>query len=133
MTVPIPPEIAEVIDRYTPGTRAGVLRLRRLICQVARDMAVPVEEALRWGQPAYLSPRGTTLRLGPHKAASFALYTHCQSRVIPDFAAAFPGQDRLDGNRAVLFDRLEDVEPERLSQLIGHALRYHVKPSPKCS
>lgn len=121
-------KVAAVIDGYAPEVKAGVLCLRGLIFEVAEALGTgPLEEALRWGQPAYLAPRGSTLRLGPHKAARFALYAHCRSRVIPDYAAAFPGWDRLDGTRAVLFDRVEQVEPERLSQLIGHALRYHEK------
>ena len=120
----IPSDVATVIDSYPADTRAGVLALRALILSTA-DM--PVTEALRWGQPAYLTAKGTTLRLGPHKQARFALFAHCQSTVISAYAAAFPGWDKIDGNRAVLFDSPDQIEPERLSKLIGHALLYHVK------
>lgn len=114
-----------VIEGYPRQTREGVLALRRLIFEVAHGLPAPLEETLKWGQPAYLAPKGTTLRLGAHKEARFALFAHCQSKVISTYAAAFPGWDRLDGNRAVLFDHPRQIEPERLSHLIRHALTYH--------
>ena len=126
--VTIRPDIARVIDGYPPATRNGVLRLRALIHSVAdRARAGSIEETLKWGQPS-LTPAqggGTPLRIGPHQDAAFALFAHCQTRVIADFAAAFPGWDRLDGNRAVLFDSIDQIEPERLSHLMRHALTYH--------
>ena len=132
MTPPAPPAVAAVIAAYPAPVRAGVTRLRSLIFDVAADLPEigPLEEALRWGQPAYLTSQtgaGTTLRLGPHREASFALFAHCQTTVISSFATAFPGWDRLDGNRAVLFDTTDQIEPERLRHLIRHALRYHLE------
>ncbi|QIE45449.1 DUF1801 domain-containing protein [Pseudohalocynthiibacter aestuariivivens] len=131
MTDAVPPDVACVIDAYAPEVRAGVSHLRALIYDVAANLPqnVTINETLKWGQPAY-RPRtgGTTLRLGPHRDACFALFGHCQSTVITAYAQAFPGWDRLDGNRAVLFDTLEQIEPERLSHLIAHALTYHQKP-----
>ena len=129
MTPAPPPNVADVINGYEAPVREGVLKLRRVILEVAD--ATPeigaVEEALRWGQPAYLAQKGSTLRLGPHKDARFALFAHCQSNIIASYAQAFPGWDKLDGNRAVLFDSLEQIEPERLAHLIRHALTYHQK------
>ena len=124
---PIPAAVAEVIDTYPEPARAGVLALRSLIYSVAG--AEPLTETLKWGQPAYLPTQartGTTLRLGLHENAAFALFAHCQSTVIHDYANAFPDWDRIDGNRAILFDKTDDIEPERLSHLIRHALRYHL-------
>lgn len=120
-------EVTAVIAAYPANVRPGVMALRQLIFEEAAALpARPrVEEALRWGQPAYLTPKGSTLRIGPHKDACFALFAHCQSTIIASYAQSFPGWDRLDGNRAVLFDTVEDIEPERLSHLIRHALTYH--------
>ncbi|MEQ9261130.1 MAG: DUF1801 domain-containing protein [Roseovarius sp.] len=121
--MPVP--VSEVVRAYPEPTRAGVLALRGLIFDVAGRLGeTAIYESLKWGQPAYRAARGTTLRLGPHREAAFALFAPCQSRVIADHATAFPGWDRLDGNRAVLFDNLHQIEPERLSHLIGHALTY---------
>jgi len=124
MTRPLSPDIAKVFDTYPDDTRAGALALRDLILSIGEE---DVSETLRWGQPAYITPKGSTLRVGSHKEARFALYAHCQSTIISSYAAAFPGWDRLDGNRAVLFDTLAQIEPERLTHLIRHALNYHRK------
>ena len=127
---PPPPDVDRVIRRYEPATRAGVLVLRDLIYRLAADLPRigTLKEALRWGQPAYLTSNraGSTLRVGPHRDASFAIFAHCQSTIISSYAQAFPGWDRIDGNRAVLFDTLDQIEPERLSHLIRHALTYHL-------
>jgi len=124
--------VQAVIDAYPAPTRAGVLALRTLIFETARTLPHigRVSEALRWGQPAYLTTdtgAGTTLRLGPHRDAAFAIFAHCRSRVIADYAQAFPGWDRIDSTRAILFDHTDQIEPERLSYLIRHALSYHLK------
>jgi hypothetical protein len=132
MTHPaMPAPVCDVINSYPAPVRDGVLRLRSVIMGVAKGLPEigPLEEALRWGQPAYLTPQtgaGSTLRLGPHKQASFAIFAHCRTTIIASYAQAFPGWDRLDGNRAVLFDDLDQIEPERLTHLIRHALTYHL-------
>ena len=121
MIHPAPDDVTRVIEGYAPDTRKGVLTLRDLILDLADE---PLTEALRWGQPSYIARRGTPLRLGPHREASFAIFAHCQSNVINTYASQFPGWDRIDGNRAVLFDHVDQIEPERLATLIRHALTY---------
>ncbi len=133
MTHPaMPAPVREVINSYPATVRDGVVRLRSVIMDVAKNLPDigPLEETLRWRQSAYLTPQtgaGSTLRLGPHKQASFAIFAHCRTTIIARYAQAFPGWDRLDGNRAVLFDDPDQIEPERLSHLIRHALTYHQK------
>jgi len=132
MSLPPPPaQIAAVIDAYDAPVRAGVRTLRSLIHEIARDLPEigRLEEALRWGQPAFLTPEsgaGSTLRIGPHRDACFALFAHCRTSIIATYAQAFPGWDRLDGNRAVLFDHSGQIDAVRLSSLIRHALTYHI-------
>ncbi len=122
------PAVQSVFDGYKPDTHKGVLALRELIFETALTLpsAQPLQEALRWGQPAYLAPKGSTIRLGGHKTASFALFVHCQSRLISDFTSAFPDEDRLEGNRAVLFDDPRQIDANRHGWLIARALTYHL-------
>ena len=125
------PTVQKVIAQYPMPARKGVLRLRDLIFGVARELPQigKLEEALRWGQPAYLTPQtgaGSTLRLGPHRDANFAIFAHCQTDIISGFAATFPGLDRIEGNRAVLFDDVHQIDPARHGLLIRHALTYHL-------
>ncbi len=87
-----------------------------------------VEEALRWGQPAYLTPdtkSGSTIRLGAPKAGGFALYVHCQTTLIAEFCELAGDAFRYEGNRGVLFRDAADIRPDLLSALIRKALSYH--------
>ncbi|MGR3761377.1 DUF1801 domain-containing protein [Roseobacteraceae bacterium NS-SX3] len=116
-----------------PLARDGLLALRRLILETAASTpeAGRIEEALRWGQPAYLTPEtksGSTIRLGVPKGARFALFVHCQTRLIPEFAAAYPAWDRFESTRAVLFEHPREIEPMRHGWLIRRALIYHIRP-----
>ncbi len=115
--------------------RDGLLLLRDMIFETAeaRPEIGKIEETLRWGQPAYLTPQtkaGTTIRLGQHKSARFALFVHCQSRVIPEYLAAYPMWDRVDGTRAVLFDHATEIDPLRHGWLIEQALTYQLRKKP---
>jgi len=112
--------------------RCGLLALRALILDTAAKLPAvgQIEETLRWGQPAYLTPdskSGSTLRLGVPKAARFGLFVHCQSQLIPEFITTFPAWDRVEGTRAVLFDHANEVEPLRHGWLIKRALTYHIR------
>jgi len=123
--------VAAAFDAVAPEARAGLLTLRGLILETGDDLPQigRLEEALRWGQPAYLTPdtkSGTTIRLGVPKKANFALFVHCQTRLIGDYTTMFPNQDRIDGTRAILFDNLSQIDPTRHGWLIRRALTYHL-------
>ncbi|MCG7520601.1 DUF1801 domain-containing protein [Ruegeria sp. Ofav3-42] len=122
------PAVEAAFEAFPRDTRTGVLALRDLVLSTAETLpkANPLQEALRWGQPAYLAPKGSTIRLGGHKSASFALFVHCQSRLMGDFTSAFPGKDRIDGNRAILFDDPDQIDEARHGWLIARALTYHL-------
>ncbi|MEY8838962.1 DUF1801 domain-containing protein, partial [Cribrihabitans sp. XS_ASV171] len=115
-------EVARVFGNAPADARAGLLTLRALVFDTAQRLGEPVEESLRWGQPSYIAPKGSTLRIWTHKAARFALFVHCQTRLMEEHRTAFPGMDRIEGNRAVLFDGVEEIDADRHGMLIGRAL-----------
>ncbi|MFT5632237.1 MAG: hypothetical protein ACI82I_000763 [Gammaproteobacteria bacterium] len=108
----------------------GLLQLRALIFDVASGLPEigTLTETLRWGQPAYVTSKraGASLRLGAPKSGGFALYTHCQTPLIADFAMAFPKEDKIDGTRAILFDEPSQIDPIRHGMLIKSVLTYHL-------
>lgn len=131
-TPPMTPAVAQAFAAVPEPARAGVLRLRGLIFDVAADLPQigRVEEALRWGQPSYLTPdrkAASPLRLGVPKTGGFALFAHCQSQVIPAFRALHEADFAFEGNRAVLFSNEDDIKPVLLAGLIRHALTYHLR------
>ncbi|MCA0871544.1 DUF1801 domain-containing protein [Seohaeicola saemankumensis] len=123
--------VADAFAAFPNPARAGVLRLRALIFEVAAGTpgVGRVQETLKWGQPAYLTPdtkAGSTLRLGRPKTGGYAIYAHCRTSLISDFRGLFP-QFTYDGNRAVLFRDQDRPPEEQIALLIGAALTYHRK------
>ncbi len=133
MKHPIPdPKIAATFEGFPAETKPGLLALRDLILDTAAQTpgVGRIEETLKWGQPAYLTPEtksGSTIRLAPTKSGGFALYTHCQTTILSDFQAIFPTDFSYEGNRAVHFTPDQDLPLDQLSGLIASALTYHLK------
>ena len=133
MTLPKPPEaVAAAYDAFPAEVRSGALALRALVLETAAGLphVGAVEECLKWGQPAFTTPEtkaGSTLRIGCPKQGGFAIYAHCQSNIISSFAETFPGQDDVEGNRAIRFSDADQIDPARHGQLVAHALQYHLK------
>ena len=124
-------DVAAAFAGVPVSARDRLLVLRALIYTVAASTpgVGPVQETLKWGQPAYLTPEtraGTTLRLGVPKTGGCALYAHCQTTVIADFRALFPDDFTYDGNRAVMFPDGTAIETDKLRLLIASALTYHL-------
>lgn len=122
--------VSAAFDAIPQPARDRLLTLRALIYDEAAALPDigPLQETLKWGQPAYLTPQsraGTTLRLGVPKTGGVAIYAHCQSRVIPDFQAMFPDDFTFDGTRAVLFGDDAPLRMDKLRLLIRGALTYH--------
>ena len=115
--------VAAAYGAFPAGERAGLMALRARILAVVLAEGIAVEEALRWGQPAYLTKRGSTIRLGLPKTGGFAIYTHCQTTLMSDFRAICPDL-RFEGNRAVHF-AVGETPPAAIDMLIRAALTYH--------
>ena len=131
MSVPFEdPNVERVFGGYPGEARQGLLELRDLIFDVATHTAVVgrIQETLKWGQPAYLTPEtksGSTIRLGIPKTGGFAIYTHCQTSIISDFRSLFPDDFVYEGNRAIHFVSSDNLPADKLKLLISSALTYH--------
>jgi hypothetical protein len=126
--------VATVFAAFPDEAQKTAFELRDLIFDVAEQtpQAGPIEETLRWGQPAYLTSHtkaGSTLRIGLMKAGEVAIFAHCATTIISTYAATFPDMDRIEGNRAVVFPSADAIVPERLRLLIRHGLTYHLADS----
>ncbi|MEM7724392.1 MAG: DUF1801 domain-containing protein [Pseudomonadota bacterium] len=126
-----PPEVVAAFDALPEDARPHLNELRALILKTAAETegVGPVLETLKWGQPAYLTQQsgsGTTIRLGAARPGLVAIYVHCQTSIIGDFADHFADVGQVEGQRAVHIptDAPLPVAPLRL--LIRHALTYHL-------
>lgn len=129
--------VAQAFEAFPPGVRRKLLRLRELIFTTAA--ATPgvgtIEETLKWGEPAYLTPQsksGSTVRLGWKKArpTQFAMYFNCQTTLVESFRTLFPHDFGFEGNRALVFDEAAALPTDALTHCISAALTYHRSKRP---
>lgn len=120
-------EVAAVFRRYPDHARATLLQIRQLIFETAiATQTAPVQETLKWGEPAYLPAKkhGTTIRLGASDTHA-ALFVHCQTTLLDQYRERFPTEFTYEGNRAVRFALDAKLNSAALAQIIALALTYH--------
>jgi hypothetical protein len=125
---------AQIFATYPTQIRRKLMALRKLIFEVAKttEGVGPLEETLKWGEPAYVtsqSKSGSTIRLGWKKSqpAQYAIYFNCNTNLIESFRTLFPDDFKFEGNRAIVFDDDEVVPIDALCFCIAAALTYHLK------
>lgn len=123
------PKVESVFENYPNSVRKQMRTLRKLILETAEEMEEikAIEETLKWGEPAYLTKNGSTLRID-WKAKlpnQFAIYFQCTSSLIPTFKTVFKHTFCFEGNRAIVF-KLDDQLPlDELKRCIAKTLQYH--------
>ena len=132
---PADPVVAAVFAAFPPALRARLLDLRRLIFETAAGLPEvgPLQEALRWGDPAYLTTQtrsGSPIRINRRKASSseYAMYFQCQTSLVETFRTLFGNELRFEGSHAIVLD-LEGPTPSRetLAFCVEAALTYHAR------
>ena len=128
--------VAQVFTDWPAPVRRKALAVRELIFETAAGLSSvgELEETLKWGEPAYLTPHsksGSTIRLAWKKSepAQFGIYFHCQTNLVDTFRTLFPNELRFDGNRALLFDEGQKLPKDVIRLCIGQALTYHLNKS----
>lgn len=122
MTTP-PTTFPAIFADMPEAEAAGLLKVRDMIYAEALRLGVePIEETLKWGQPAYVPPKksGTTIRLGL-LGGKAALFVHCQTNIIEQARELFGGVAEFSGNRALLLGG----DARAVTQVICAALTYH--------
>ncbi len=126
-------EVAETFKQYPAPARKKLLLLRQLILDVAaetEDVGV-LEETLKWGEPAYLTKTGSTIRLGWKKSAPdrCAMYFHCKTKLVDTFRELYRDVLKFEGNRAIIFSvsdaESDELPVEALKHCIALSLTYH--------
>lgn len=125
-------DVRQAFHDFSPEIRTKLLSLRKLILETAASMdgVGPIEETLKWGQPAYLTSKsksGSTIRLGQQKSKEdqYAIYFICNTNLVERFRLMFPNELQFEGNRAIVFDLNDPVSTKPLRECITAALTYH--------
>lgn len=127
------PEIAAIFAAYPPALQIKLLQMRQFIFEVAVSIngVGELEEALRWGQPSYLttaSKSGSTIRLDAIKSqvGQYALYFNCKTTLVDTFRAVYRDEFTYEGNRAIIFQVDNEIPIAALKHCISLALTYHL-------
>ena len=127
------PAVGAVFSAYPAPVRARLLALRRLILDTAKltKGVGALEEALKWGQPSYLTSEtnsGSTIRIDRLKSGAdrYAVFFHCQTDLVSTFRELYPTELSYDGNRCIALDAKQDVPEAALRHCVGLALTYHL-------
>lgn len=126
-------EVERVFLSYPEGIRLKLHHLRDLILSTASaiDAVGPIEETLKWGEPAYLTEKsrsGSTIRIGwrPSAPTRYAMYFNCRTSLVDTFRTLFPDLD-FEGNRAMVFDERTNIPDESVRRCVELALTYHLR------
>jgi hypothetical protein len=95
-----------VFKAYPQPAKTRLLALRRLILATAKATrgVGRIEEALKWGQPSYLTTEtksGSTVRIDHVAGKQYALYFHCQTDLVATFRELYPDKWSYGGNHCI--------------------------------
>lgn len=123
------PQAKQVFDNYPKEVQAQMQLLRTLVLEVAENIQglEKLEETLKWGEPAYVTKHGSTLRMDwkAKNPDQYAMYFQCTSQLVPTFRFLYPEKLKFEGNRAVVFDLKEEIPEKEVKHCISMALQYH--------
>ena len=121
--------VAEVLANYPDNIQLKLVFLRELIFETATEMdeVGNVDETLKWGEPAYSTKHGSTIRMGGKESSPehYFLYFHCQSILIDTFKTLYHDELNFEGNRAIKMHIDDELPVNTLKHCISLALSYH--------
>ncbi len=134
MTDNIPKQTHDALSDLPDSLKVRLLELRNLILETASENSAigPLEETLKWGEPAFLTnvtKAGTTIRINRHAKddSKYAMYVHCQTDLIERYKQLYDDLLTFDGTRAVVFEVTQQLPLEAVKHCIAMALTYHLK------
>jgi hypothetical protein len=127
------PQVAAHFDRYPAVAKKKMLALRELVFAVAAQTPAigALQETLKWGEPAYLTPQthsGSTVRMDwkPKAPEQLAVYFNCNTSLVDTFKSLFPKDFEYEGNRAIILKLSEPLPKKELHFCIAASLTYHL-------
>jgi len=89
-----------------------------------------IEETLKWGEPAYVTKNGSgsTVRIDwkAKDPGRYAMYFHCQTKLVSTFRSLFPEEFAFEGNRALVFELGARVPKRSLAFCVAASLTHHL-------
>lgn len=124
-------EVSNIVSGYPAPVRSVFLRLREFLLEEASfNCSIgKIEETLKWGEPAYLTPSsksGSTVRIAwkPKNPKQIGIYFNCKTTLVDTCRSMFP-ELLYEGNRAILLDINQPLPEDIVRECFALALTYH--------
>ncbi|PCJ23705.1 MAG: hypothetical protein COA96_11165 [SAR86 cluster bacterium] len=121
-------DVKKKFDSYPEHVKSRLLNIRTLIFEVAREDKIgEITETLKWGEPSYLTKKGSTLRIGwkSTNPDSFSVYFNCNTTLVETFKEIYSGTFQFVGNREISLPVSGRIPKTELKACISMSLRYH--------
>ena len=103
--------------------------LRELVIETAEETegVTKLEETLKWGEPSFVTKKGSTLRMDWKEKSpdQYAMYFQCTSRLVDTFRLVFDHKFQYEGKRAIVFQLNQKIPETELKECIKATLIYH--------
>jgi len=123
------PEFEAKMESYPEVVKPKMQALRTLVLETARasEAITRLGETLKWGEPSFVTPQGSTLRMDwkPKNPNHYALYFQCTSKLVHTFRLVFANTFTYEGNRAIILPLETDLPTDELKACILTTLTYH--------
>ena len=127
-TATLDPTVKETFQGYPPAARKQLKLIRSLIFDAAEHLKVKsLVETLKWGEPAYLHKKGSTVRIAwnPKYPDRVSVYFICSTILVETFREIYPDLFEYDGKRAIHLPIDRGIPVAQLSHCLSLALDYH--------
>ncbi len=123
------PVVESVFDNYLMPERKALLQMRNLVFETAKqtDGVGPLTEALRWGQPSYITEQtgaGSLVRMDCFDGGKIALFFYCQTTLVETYRNMFPDIFSYSKNQAIVINPTEPLAADELQTCLALALTY---------
>ncbi|MDT0689151.1 DUF1801 domain-containing protein [Salegentibacter sp. F188] len=123
------PKVSGKFGNYPDDVREKLQFLRELIIETAEETegVTELEETLKWGEPAFVTKNGSTLRVDWKEKTpnQYAMYFQCKSRLVDSFRMVFDQKLQFQGSRAIVFQINQEIPVSELKECIKASLTYH--------
>lgn len=124
------PRVKEKFNSYPKAIKPKMAYLRKLVMETAEELESvgELEETLKWGEPSYLTKKGSTLRIDwkPKKPEQYAMYFKCTSKLVTTFKEVYGDKFNYETTRAIVFTLDEKVPVKEMKECIAMTLQYHL-------
>ncbi len=85
-----------------------------------------MEEALKWGEPSFLTKGGSTIRIDWKERTPeyYYIYFNCNTKLVETFRVLYRDELHFEGNRGIVLNTKALIPRKKIKHCIALALNY---------